>query len=150
MYPKVESAFPFSTTHEIVGKLVKSLEQVVREINELAEADPDDPHHFEATMTLISLRPCEDKPYMLEQVQYEVSCVLFVKSETGLFEFSKFTETSPVPVGPRNRNEKNTLHPKFHSMTLEDIYRDISRFVRHLYAEEVRAYIWRDGTGVKK
>jgi hypothetical protein len=150
MYPVVSSIFGFSVTHEIVGKLVNGLELTVREINELAEADPDDPHRFEATMTQVRLQPCEAKPYMLERVVYEVSCLLFVKGEDGLVEFSRFVETLSEPVGPLSSDEANILHPIFHSVTLEDIYCGISRFVRHLYAEEARVYIWRDGTEKRK
>lgn len=148
MYPKVESTFGFSVTHEIVGRLMRGLELVVREINELAEKDVDDPHYFEATMTSISLQPHDSKSYMLNRVVYEVSCTLFVKSEKGLVEFSKRIEILQEPVGPLDRDEVDLLHPKDHVVTLEQIYRDVSRFVRHLYADEARKYIWRNG--VKK
>lgn len=103
MYPKVDSIFPFSITHEIVRILVKSLEEVVCEINELAEVDPDDPHYFAATMTSISLQQYVDKPYMLESVIYEVSCTLFGKNEKGLVEFSRFTETLSERVSEFNK-----------------------------------------------
>lgn len=148
MYPKVDSIFPFSITHEIVRRLVKSLEEVVGEINEPAEADPDDPHYFAATMTFVCLQQCVHKPYMLETVIYEVSGALFIRSEKGLVEFSRFTETLSEPLGPLDNCEMNSLHPNGHVVTLEEIYRDVSRFVRHLYADEARKYIWRDG--VKK
>ncbi len=130
MYPKVESTLGFSVTHKIVKKLGNKLETVVQEINDLAAIDPTDPHSFVATITLISLGCHPTKPYMLDVVTYEVSCILFVNSATGLVNFSDRTESLAYSLGD--------------IVTLEEIYKSVRRLVWRIYADEVRLYKQRE------
>lgn len=142
LYPKVTSEFPFSTTHEIVGKLQKALDQVLEEINELARADPVTPHRFEAVFLSIGLEPDGDKEYMMRSVAYDVLYTLYIQKDGAMEKYSQDNLCISNPVGPLNTDQYDMLHPTYNVVTLKRIYSDVSRGIRHEYLSAVRVYRW--------